>query len=311
MSSSAEALTPVPTQPIATSSGRRSEFSAVEDEPRRRPSLGRRLLGNGPALASFLFLVLLVLVSLTAPWLAPYSPIEQDISQALQAPSWQHWLGMDDLGRDVLSRLLWGTSNSLYASVLAVSTGIVLGVPLGLLIGFVGGRVDEVVSRLIDALLAFPPIVLAIAVTGVLGIGLTNAMLAVGFVFAPHLTRLARAQTLVVKSSLYIEAARSAGATNLQIVLRHVLPNAIQPVLVQVTLMLAIALLAEASLSFLSLGVQPPAASWGGMLARAYSYLELAPGQMYAPGIAIGLTALAFNTLGEFLRAALDPTHQG
>jgi peptide/nickel transport system permease protein len=260
------------------------------------------------AVLSLSFLLLLVFVSIFAPVLAPYSPIDQDVTQLLLPPSSAHWLGTDDLGRDVLSRLIWGAPNSLYASFLAVGVGIVLGVPIGLLIGFLGGWFDEVTSRFIDALLSFPPIVLAIAVTGALGIGLTNAMLSVGFVFAPVLARLVRAQTLVVKNALYVDAARGFGASTSHIIIKHIVPNAIQPVIVQVTLMLAIALLAEASLSFLSLGVQPPAASWGGMLARAYNYIEIAPEQMYAPGLAILLTALAFNALGESIRVALDPT---
>jgi peptide/nickel transport system permease protein len=260
------------------------------------------------AVLSLSFLLLLLIVSIFAPVLAPYSPIDQDVSQLLLPPSAAHWLGTDDLGRDVLSRLIWGAPNSLYASFLAVGVGVVLGVPIGLLIGFLGGWFDEVTSRFIDALLSFPPIVLAIAVTGALGIGLTNAMLSVGFVFAPVLARLVRAQTLVVKNALYVDAARGFGASTSHIIIKHIVPNAIQPVIVQVTLMLAIALLAEASLSFLSLGVQPPAASWGGMLARAYNYIEIAPEQMYAPGLAILLTALAFNALGESIRVALDPT---
>jgi peptide/nickel transport system permease protein len=260
------------------------------------------------AVLSITFLTALVIVSIFAPVLAPYSPVDQDVTQLLLPPSSAHWLGTDDLGRDVLSRLIWGAPNSLYASFLAVSVGVALGVPVGLVIGFLGGWIDEVVSRFIDALLSFPPIVLAIAVTGALGIGLTNAMLSVGFVFAPVLARLVRAQTLVVKGALYVDAARGFGASTSHIIIRHIVPNAIQPVIVQVTLMLAIALLAEASLSFLSLGVQPPAASWGGMLARAYNYIEIAPEQMYAPGLAILLTALAFNALGESMRVALDPT---
>ena len=260
------------------------------------------------AVLSIGFLAALVFVAIFAPVLAPYSPVDQDVTQLLLPPSATHWLGTDDLGRDVLSRLIWGAPNSLYASFLAVGVGIALGVPVGLVIGFLGGWIDEVVSRFIDALLSFPPIVLAIAVTGALGIGLTNAMLSVGFVFAPVLARLVRAQTLVVKSALYVDAARGFGASTSHIIIRHIVPNAIQPVIVQVTLMLAIALLAEASLSFLSLGVQPPAASWGGMLARAYNYIEIAPEQMYAPGLAILFTALAFNALGESMRVALDPT---
>jgi peptide/nickel transport system permease protein len=260
------------------------------------------------AVLSIAFLGLMVIVSIFAPVLAPYSPVDQDVTQLLLPPSAAHWLGTDDLGRDVLSRLIWGAPNSLYASFLAVGVGVALGVPVGLVIGFLGGWIDEATSRFIDALLSFPPIVLAIAVTGALGIGLTNAMLSVGFVFAPVLARLVRAQTLVVKSALYVDAARGFGASTSHIIIRHIVPNAIQPVIVQITLMLAIALLAEASLSFLSLGVQPPAASWGGMLARAYNYIEIAPEQMYAPGLAILFTALAFNALGESMRVALDPT---
>ncbi len=260
------------------------------------------------AMLSLGYLAMLVIVSLFAAKLAPYSPIDQNVTELLLPPSAAHWLGTDDLGRDVLSRLIWGAPNSLYASTFAVSVAIAIGVPIGLLIGFIGGWFDEIVSRFIDALLSFPPIVLAIAVTGVLGISLTNAMLSVGIVFAPTLARLVRAQTLIVKQAVYVDAARAFGASVPQIIVKHIVPNAIQPVIVQVTLMLAIALLAEASLSFLALGVQPPEASWGGMLARAYNYIEIAPAQMYTPGLAILLTALAFNALGESLRAALDPT---
>jgi peptide/nickel transport system permease protein len=274
----------------------------------QRRSLWRAMLRDVRAVLSIGYLAMLVIVSIFAAKIAPYSPIDQNVAELLMPPSAAHWLGTDDLGRDVLSRLIWGAPNSLYASTFAVGVAIALGVPIGLLIGFIGGWLDEVVSRFIDALLSFPPIVLAIAVTGVLGIGLTNAMLSVGIVFAPTLARLVRAQTLIVKQAVYVDAARAFGASVPQIIIRHILPNAIQPVIVQVTLMLAIALLAEASLSFLALGVQPPQASWGGMLARAYNYIELAPAQMYAPGFAILLTALAFNGLGESMRIALDPT---
>jgi peptide/nickel transport system permease protein len=286
--------------------------AAIVAAPPRRKSpavrIWRWLRSDLRAVLSCAYLLMLLIVALTAPLIAPYSPIEQNLSELLLPPSAAHWMGTDDLGRDVFSRLIWGAPNSLYASMLAVVVAIVLGVPVGLLIGFLGGWIDEAVSRFIDALLSFPPIVLAIAVTGALGIGLTNAMLSVGFVFAPVLARLVRAQTLVVKDSLYVDAARCFGGSTAHIIARHILPNAVQPVIVQVTLMLAIALLAEASLSFLSLGVQPPAASWGGMLARAYNSIELAPEQMYAPGLAILFTALAFNALGESMRVALDPT---
>lgn len=262
------------------------------------------------AALSLAFLLLLLLLSVTAPWIAPYAPGAQDLDATLQAISGAHWLGTDDLGRDILSRMIHGAPVTLYASLLAVGVAIVLGVPIGLLAGYLGGWLDDLVGRLIDTLLSFPAIVLAIAVTGALGIGLTNAMLSVGIVFAPQLARIVRARTLVVRQELYVDAARCFGASLRSILWRHVLPNTLAPVIVQITLLLAGALLAEASLSFLGLGIQPPNASWGAMLARAYQNMEIAPGQMYAPGLAIALTAVAFNTLGESLRVALDPARK-
>lgn len=256
------------------------------------------------------FLLLLVALALAAPWIAPYSPIEQNFDLILTDPGPGHPLGTDDLGRDIFSRLVYGAGVTLYASFLAVGVAIVLGVPVGLIAGYAGGWVDDVISRIIDALLSFPAIVLAIAVTGALGIGLTNAMLSVGIVFSPQLARIVRARTLVVRQDLYVDAARCFGASTPRILWRHVLPNTVQPVIVQVTLLLAVALLAEASLSFLGLGIQPPDPSWGAMLARAYQNMEIAPAQMYPPGLAILFTALAFNSLGESLRVALDPTNK-
>jgi peptide/nickel transport system permease protein len=260
------------------------------------------------AALSLFFLLAMGLISLLAPVVAPYSPTAQDANNMLAEPSWEHPLGTDDLGRDVLSRLIHGAPATLYASFLAVAVACVIGVPIGLLAGFLGGWVDDAISRVVDTLLSFPAIVLAIGVTGALGIGLTNSMIAVGIVFSPQLARLARAQTLIVKQELFVDAARCFGASTGRLLLRHIVPNAIQPVIVQITLLLAVALLAEASLSFLGLGVQPPHPSWGAMLARAYFYMEIAPEQMYAPGLAILFTALAFNTLGESLRVFLDPT---
>lgn len=229
----------------------------------------------------------------------------------LEGPSAAHWLGTDDLGRDVLSRLIHGGANSLYAALLAVAVALLIGIPLGLIAGFVGGWTDVAISRLIDTFLSFPAIILAVAVTGAMGIGLTNAMFSVGLVFAPQIARLIRARTLVVRQELYVDAARCFGASPLRLLGRHVLPNAIQPVIVQSTLLLAVALLAEASLSFLGLGVQPPDVSWGAMIARGYLYMSLVPEQMYAPGLIIMVTAVAFNALGESMRTALDPTARG
>ncbi len=260
------------------------------------------------AALSLAFLLALGVLAVCAPLIAPYPVTAQDVDNTLASPTAAHLLGTDDLGRDVFSRMVHGGAASLYASCLAVGIAVLLGLPVGLLAGYLGGWVDDGISRFIDALLSFPSIVLAIAVTGALGIGLTNGMIAVGIVFSPQLARLVRARALVVRQELYVDAARCFGASTARILWRHVLPNTVQPVIVQVTLLLAAALLAEASLSFLGLGIQPPQPSWGSMLARAYQNMELAPEQMYAPGLAILLTALAFNTLGESLRIALDPT---
>jgi peptide/nickel transport system permease protein len=260
------------------------------------------------AAISLAFLLALGLLALCAPLIAPYPVTAQDVDNTLAGPSAAHLLGTDDLGRDVFSRMVHGGAATLYASGLAVGIGLLLGLPVGLLAGYSGGWIDDGISRFIDALLSFPSIVLAIAVTGALGIGLTNGMIAVGIVFSPQIARLVRARALVVRQELYVDAARCFGASTARILWRHVLPNTVQPVIVQVTLLLAAALLAEASLSFLGLGIQPPQPSWGSMLARAYQNMELAPEQMYPPGLAILLTALAFNTLGESLRVALDPT---
>lgn len=281
---------------------------AAEPRPPLLANFGRWLRSDLRGALSLFVLASLAVISALSPWIAPYSPIAQDINASLAPMSPQHWLGTDDLGRDTLSRLMYGGMSSLYASFLAVSIAIAIGVPVGILAGYLGGWVDAVISRTIDSFLSFPAIVLAIAVTGALGIGLTNGMISVGIVFAPQLARLARARTLVVRNDLYVDAARCFGASTGRILARHVLPNAIQPVIVQVTLLLAAALLAEASLSFLGLGIQPPDPSWGAMLARAYQNMEIAPEQMYPPGLAILFTALAFNTLGESLRVALDPT---
>jgi peptide/nickel transport system permease protein len=250
----------------------------------------------------------LVIVAVGAPWIAPYSPTAQDVNNMLAPPSGAHLLGTDDLGRDIFSRLIYGAPATVYASLLAVSVAIIIGLPVGLIAGFFGGWTDDLISRVIDTFLSFPAIVLAIAVTGALGIGLTNGMIAVGIVMFPSLARIVRARTLIVRQELYVDASRCFGAPAHHILWKHVLPNSLQPVIVQVTLLLAAALLAEASLSFLGLGIQPPNPSWGAMLARAYQYMEIAPEQMYAPGLAILVIALAFNALGESLRIVLDPT---
>ncbi|PHS58625.1 MAG: diguanylate cyclase [Alcanivorax sp.] len=281
------------------------------EEPALPVRLLRWLRRDPRAAVSLAILVIILGTALLAPWIAPHSPTDQNIDLMLAGPSADHWLGTDDLGRDVFSRLIHGGANSLYAALLAVTVALAIGLPLGLIAGFAGGWVDQVISRLIDTFLSFPAIILAVAVTGAMGIGLTNAMFSVGLVFAPQIARLIRARTLVVRQELYVDAARCFGASPARLLIKHVLPNAVQPVIVQSTLLLAVALLAEASLSFLGLGVQPPEVSWGSMIARGYLYMSIVPEQMYAPGLLIMITAVAFNALGESLRSALDPTTQG
>ena len=274
---------------------------------------GRRLVGGqmlrqekGAVIAAAL-LLLVILAAVFAPLLAPFDPLQQDIPNKFASPSATHWLGTDDLGRDVFSRLIYGARTSLFAAGLAVVVGVAIGVPLGLIAGFAGGWVDSVLMRITDTLLSFPALVLAIGVTGALGPGLVTSMCAIGIVFSPSIARLMRGATMSVREEPFVAASQTFGSRASGVIVRHVVPNAIQPVLVQISLLLAASLLAEASLSFLGLGVQPPTPSWGSMLGRAYSYLNRAPAQMLAPGIAIAFCALAFNVIGDALRRQLDP----
>jgi peptide/nickel transport system permease protein len=274
--------------------------------PTRRGIL-RRIVVQPSGAVSLGFIAFLVLVAVLAPLLAPYSPIDQ-ISPILQPPGTKgHLLGTDDVGRDVLSRLIYGTRSSLTASGIAVGIALLVGIPIGLAAGYIGGWVDAIVMRFVDTLLSFPAIILAIGITAVLGPSLTNAMIAVGVVFSPSISRLIRAQIMSVKEELYVDAARSFGSSGGHLITRHLIPNAIQPVLVQAALLLAAALIAEASLSFLGLGVQPPQPSWGSMLARAYTFIRQEPVQMITPGVAIAATAMSFNVLGDAVQTALDP----
>ncbi|MCU1504710.1 MAG: binding-protein-dependent transport system inner rane component [Ilumatobacteraceae bacterium] len=253
------------------------------------------------------FLGLVILLAIFAPLVSRYSPAEQSVANILKGPSAKHWLGTDDLGRDIWARLVYGARVSLEASGIAVGVALVIGVPIGLVAGYVGGWLDTILMRIVDTLLAFPAIVLAVGITAALGPGLVNAMVAVGVVFSPSIARISRAQVLSTKERLYVDAAVGFGSPSSRTIVRHIVPNAIQPVIVQATFLLGLALLAEASLSFLGLGVQPPTSSWGIMLRRASQFLTRAPNAIYAPGLAIGLTVLSFNVLGDSLRDALDP----
>lgn len=243
------------------------------------------------------YIIALILLSVVAQWLPLPSPTQQNLSAILEPASLVYPIGTDDLGRDVLSRLVFGAPITLMASLLAVSVGCLIGLPLGLLAGFSGGWVDTVISRAIDTMLSFPAIILAISVTGALGVGLINSMVAIGIVFSPTIARLVRGQTLIGRDALYVDAARCFGASNTRLILRHVLPNAVQPVLVQVTLLLATALLAEASLSFLGLGVQPPDADWGSLVRENIGALPTGSAAIVAPALAIASLTIAVNLL--------------
>lgn len=277
----------------------------VEAGPWRRAL--RRLMRRRLAMAGLMVVLGFVVLAVFAPWIAPQDPIATSWSAIRQAPSAEHWFGTDDIGRDVLSRVIWGTRASLLAGVVSVGISLLLGVPLGLAAGFLGGMVDGLISRITDAFLACPFLILAIALAAFLGPSLTNAMVAIGISATPIFVRVTRAQVLNVTVEDYIEAARAVGNPPLRIAMRHVLPNVTAPVIVQATLAIATAVIAEASLSFLGLGQQPPAPSWGSMLNTAKNYVDNAPWMAIWPGLSIFLLVLSFNLLGDGLRDALDP----
>jgi ABC-type dipeptide/oligopeptide/nickel transport system permease subunit len=274
----------------------------------RGGNVGYFLRRNPRVLLGGAVVVLLILVALLAPAIVPYDPIDVDPGQSLEAPSFKHWLGTDDLGRDVMSRVAMGSRVSLSVGMISVVIGLVVGVSLGLAAGYFGGAVDLVAMRIIDALLAFPALLLAISITAALGPQIWNAMIAIGVVAIPAYTRLTRAQVLSVREREYVTATRALGASSWRIVLRHILPNISNSLVVQASLSTAFAILAEASLSFLGLGAQPPTPSWGQDINYSQRYLTNMLWWMSAgPGIAIFLAVLSFNFLGDALRDALDP----
>lgn len=270
----------------------------------------RRFLTHRPAVVGLCILVFVALVAIFAPIVAPYDPIKSDFSAIRQGPSALHWMGTDELGRDLLSRLIYGARTSLMAGVLPVSLALVISIPLGLLSGYVGGFLDTVLMRITDALLAIPFLVLAIALTAVLGPGLYNAMLAIGVAAIPVFLRLARGSALAVSKEDYIEAARAGGNSSLRIAFKHVLPNMIPPLFVQATLTVATAIIVEASLSFLGLGQRPPAPSWGSMLNESQRFLTTMPLMSLWPGLAIFMVVMSINIVGDGIRDAMDPRHK-
>jgi len=273
----------------------------------QRWALLRRALSARMAPFGGVVLILAVLMAVLAPLIAPYDPLKQDLSNVLLTPSAAHLLGTDNLGRDVLARVIWGTRVSLIAGFASVAVAVVVGSLLGLLAGFTGGPLDGLVMRLIDTILSFPALVLALALGAVIGAGLGGVVIALSVVYTPTFARLMRGQVLTVRTREYVEAARVIGSPGWRIVKQHVLPNVATPIVVQASLSIAFAILAEASLSFLGLGVQPPAPSWGGMINQGRGYLQQAPWIVFGPGAALFVTVLGLNFVGDAIRDALDP----
>ena len=284
------------------------QVMARDATPARRAL--RRLLRHRSAMLGLVIVLFFVLLALFASSIAPYDPIATSWSAVRKAPSMQYLFGTDEIGRDVLSRVVWGARASLMAGLVSVCISMALGIPIGLLAGYVGGWTDSLISRFTDAMLAVPFLILAIALAAFLGPSLSNAMIAIGVSAMPVFIRLTRAQVLAVKVEDFVEAARAVGNPHWRIALRHILPNVLPPLIVQSTLAIAAAIIAEASLSFLGLGQQPPAPSWGSMLNTAKNYVDNSPWMAIWPGLSIFLLVLSFNLLGDGLRDALDPKHK-
>jgi peptide/nickel transport system permease protein len=270
-------------------------------------SAGRRLMRQPASVVALAVVVFFIAVALLAPWIAPFDPARASFTMVRKAPSAVHWLGTDEVGRDVFSRIIWGARSSLLAGAVPVMVALAFSVPIGVISGYVGGWVDMLIMRVTDALLAIPYLIVAIALAAFLGPDLWNALLAIAIASIPVFLRLARAAAMSARAEDYVEAARAVGSSHLRIAFRHVLPNMLPPLLVQASVMAAHAIIAEASLSFLGLGQQPPAPSWGSMLNAAQRHMAAAPWMAIAPGAAIFILVIAMNVLGDGLRDALDP----
>ena len=276
-----------------------------EELPERRPGFWVRFLHQRWAIAGVIFLLTVIVAAIFAPLIAPHPPDAQDINAVNAGPSLSHWFGTDDLGRDILSRLIWGARISLRAAFEIVGLAAVVAIPLGLIAGFFRGAVDSVIMRAMDALFSFPPLILALTVAALLGADINDAAIAIAIVFVPSFVRLLRGEVIAIREEAYIESARSLGATSNRLIGRHVLPNVASPIIIQLALALGFALLTEAGLSFLGIGEQPPIPSWGGMLQEGFQFINSAPWAVIFPGIAIMLTVLAFNLVADGLRDAL------
>ena len=279
---------------------------AAKTKPRENRAW-KKMKRNRSAIAGLIIIAFFTLLAIAAPLLPLADPLATSWGTIRKAPSAAHWLGTDDIGRDVLSRMIWGAQASLMAGVISVAIAVLTGVPFGLISGYFGGWVDQVISRITEAFLAMPFLIMAIALAAFLGPSLMNAMIAIGLSAMPIFVRLTRSQVLAVKTEDYIEGARSIGLGHGDIMLRYILPNIVPPIIVQATLTVATAIIAEASLSFLGLGQQAPAPSWGSMLNVAKNFLTQAPWMAMWPGAAIFCVVIGFNLLGDGLRDALDP----
>jgi len=278
--------------------------------PTRSKRVRRWLAAEPLGMAGALIVGLLLLVALLAPVLSPYPPDAINYRHLLSPPSTEHLLGTDDLGRDILSRLLYGAQLSLSAGISAVILSVPVGVPVGLVAGYAGGMTDELVLRVFDSIIALPPLVLALTISAFFGPGLVNATIAIAIVAVPTYARLIRGQVLSIKNNDYILAARSVGVSSRAVLFRHILPNVISPIIVQAALGVGFAIILESSLSFIGLGAQPPTSTWGSMVQTSFQYLKLAPWFVIAPSVAIFVAVLGANLLGEGLRNFLDPNQK-
>ena len=271
----------------------------------------RVFFGRGLVIFGTVIIIIFLVISFFGPWIAPYDPNVQDLDQILVSPSGEHLLGTDYLGRDLISRLIYGARNSLMVGVVALGIASVVGMAAGLIAGYFGGWIYSVIMRLIDALMSFPMILLALLIASLLGGGLTNVMIALGIAMIPGYARLMCGLVLSAKESDYIMAGHSLGSNNWRMMFLHILPNCFPPIIVLITMQIGAAILAEAGLSYLGIGITPPAPAWGAMVNDGYRYLATIPLLSFAPGVAIMLVVFAFNMVGDGLRDALDPRLRG
>jgi peptide/nickel transport system permease protein len=271
----------------------------------------RVFFGRGVVIFGFIIVVLFIFIAIFAPFVAPYDPYLQDLDHLIEKPSAQHWLGTDTVGRDTLSRIIYGSRTALMVGVVAVIIAAGIGMSLGLIAGYYGGITYVLIMRFMDALMSFPMILLALTIAAVLGGGLVNVVIAIGIALIPTYTRLMCGQVMAIKQNDYVTAARSIGCSNPVIMIKHVAPNCFAPLIVMMTMQIGVSILAEAGLSFLGIGINPPGAAWGAMVSEGYRYLTVSPILSFAPGVAIMLVVFAFNMIGDGLRDALDPRLRG